>query len=137
MLHFKLRNGESAIATLRAVERNLVIALVALIRSTAYAIQSDTRKDMRSGIKTGRLYNYLGKAYRASAPGETPAVRSGRLYRSIATKIKSGGLQATIGTDVPYAARLKRDRPILSHGLAKNEERFVNSVRRLVQEASG
>lgn len=33
--------------------------------------------------KHGRVYVYRGRPYRASAPGEAPAIRSGRLMRSI------------------------------------------------------
>jgi phage gpG-like protein len=66
------------------------------------------------GQRSGRVYKlpFSKKTYRASAPGEPPAVRSGRLRISWAARAigkSDGEIIASIHTDVKYA-------PILQDG---------------------
>lgn len=42
-----------------------------------------------TGPRSGRLYSYRGRKYRASAPGEPPAKRSGRLSKSFKSVSRS------------------------------------------------
>lgn len=66
------------------------------------------------GQRSGRVYKlpFSKKTYRASAPGEPPAVRSGRLRISWSARAigkSDGEIVASIYTDVKYA-------PILQEG---------------------
>lgn len=42
-----------------------------------------------TGPRTGRMYTYRGRKYRASAPGEPPAKRSGRLSKGFVSKART------------------------------------------------
>lgn len=73
----------------------------------------DLKRDMQTGTKTGRWYlKAQGNGmYRASAKGETPAVDTGKLLRSVRIQKHDGGLTvtATTGTDyVQHLISLKR-----------------------------
>ena len=58
------------------------------------------RDDYRNGVKTGRVYG----SRQASAEGEYPARKSGRLGASI--KINYGANGGTISSNLPYAGYL-------------------------------
>jgi hypothetical protein len=77
--------------------------------------------------KSGRMYyrpttpgfagfQTRGGRYRASAKGEAPAIRTGRLFRSLLESYPSD-LEAVLTVDTPYAAILenpnKLDRPFV------------------------
>ena len=66
------------------------------------------KQDMKGGIKTGRIYpksNGSG-TYRASSPGETPAVDTGNLFRSVKTTSSEGGFSVTAKTNTSYVSDL-------------------------------
>ena len=44
-------------------------------------------KKIKTGSRTGRVYFFRGKRHKASAPGEPPANRSGRLAKSFKYKL--------------------------------------------------
>ena len=62
-----------------------------------------------AGPRTGRTYDRGKKQHTASAPGEPPAVDTGRLRNSIVTQAYDGGKVARIGPSVTvnYAAELE------------------------------
>lgn len=66
-----------------------------------------------SGPRTGRTYRVPGtnRTYTASAPGEPPAQRLGRLRTSVKTSIVDKGkdLEGQVGSGLEYA-------PMLEHG---------------------
>lgn len=66
----------------------------------------EVRTLIRSGERTGRIYRFRGRPHRASAPGEVPASRSGRLLRSSDYKV-SGWYQMRFGETVEYAKFLE------------------------------
>lgn len=71
--------------------------------------------------KTGILYKYKGRRYRASAPGQSPAVRSGKLVRAIAYSVRrSSEIEVGVLKRAYYAKYLEpgtekgfRNRPFL------------------------
>lgn len=73
------------------------------------AMASTTAGKLRAGLnssqKSGRLYRYRGATHRASAPGEYPARRTGRLAGSV--RIDRGPLAVTVGTSTKYAKYLR------------------------------
>ncbi len=90
------------------IEKKIDVMLIDIAKECIRYIKSIMREP-----KTGRIYIVPGtkQKYRASAPGETPAIRTGRLFQSISHtapdhrgKIKS----IEIGTNVKYAPFLER-----------------------------
>jgi hypothetical protein len=64
--------------------------------------------------KTGRVYFFRGRAITASKPpDEAPAVRSGRLYRSVSYRVR-GPYEMEFGERTPYAEYLEATRPHVS-----------------------
>lgn len=70
-----------------------------------------TKNLIRKPPKTGRLYRTGGRRIRASAPGEAPANRSGRLARSVGYKA-SGWIRVEFGDRALYGK-------FLEHGTMK------------------
>lgn len=60
--------------------------------------------------KTGQVYKYKNRNYRASAPGEYPANRSGRNRRSIAFNVV-GKESMNFGAGAKYSPFLERKAP--------------------------
>lgn len=63
------------------------------------------RAGLNSSSKSGRLYKYRGTSHRASAPGEYPARRTGRLAGTV--RVSRGALSFTFGTSTHYAGYLR------------------------------
>lgn len=73
------------------------------IRNYVSAIAKQSKSRFVSGMhseKSGRWYDGI----RASAPGEYPAIRTGRLLNSIGTDITSNSVE--LGTNTEYSADL-------------------------------
>ncbi len=77
----------------------------------ALMLESELKRVLTRGGRSGRKYKRGGKTHTASAAGEAPASDSGQLARHMKHKIAKGGLSATIGlhdvNDVEYAAGLE------------------------------
>jgi HK97 gp10 family phage protein len=74
-------------------------------------LTNETKKTL-TGQRHGRVYRVVGTKhayYTASAPGEPPAVRTGRLRNSIKYVIVGGGLRllGRVGTSLDYAPHLE------------------------------
>lgn len=65
----------------------------------------EAKKTFRAGMKSSKSGVQRSGQRRASAAGEYPAVQSGRLMRSISTRVR--GNEMTIGTSAPYAGYLR------------------------------
>lgn len=57
---------------------------------------------IEEGPKTGRVYRLRGRDHQASAPGEAPANRTGRLVKSGNYNVH-GPFQMEVGESAPYA----------------------------------
>jgi hypothetical protein len=116
----------------------------ALNRPVKLAIQ-DAVFDLRAtfaelfgGIKTGRIYprpQPLTGFYRASAPGEAPAIRTGNLLRSIRESFPEP-LTGQITISAPYARYLEEGtarglapRPFVRPAIESVTKRFNHGVR--------
>lgn len=68
--------------------------------------------EVLSGTRSGRTYVIPGTkvTYTASAPGEPPAVQTGRLRQSIATEISNDGMVGKVGTTLDYGRELEQGR---------------------------
>lgn len=96
-----------------------------LMAGVLWGIATDMVKDIRQDMRAGKsgapvpvgykTYGQKGKAAigriqgwgkTRSAPGESPAVQNGMLWRSIA-KAKTGPLTVRVGTNLPYGRYLE------------------------------
>lgn len=59
-----------------------------------------------NGPKTGRIYTFRGRQHQASAPGESPANRTGKLAKSSDYKVRSAW-EMVIGETAEYAKYLE------------------------------
>lgn len=97
--------------------------------------------DKLTGSRTGRTYIVPGTSvtYTASAPGEAPASRTGRLRQSVAFVINTKGdtVEYVLGSPLEYAMFLEfgtykmAPRPSLVPVFAENQKevkRIVNSI---------
>ena len=68
--------------------------------------------EVLSGPRSGRAYVIPGTkvTYTASAPGEPPAVQTGRLRQSVATEISNDGMVGKVGTTLDYGRELEQGR---------------------------
>lgn len=79
-----------------------------MIKVEVIEISRALKHDMQFGAKSGRLYPKSDGTgtYRASAKGETPAVDTGNLLRSIYVYTKLGGMEVTAKTNTRYVSDL-------------------------------
>lgn len=89
----------------------------------------ETSRIIRSGKRTGRLYKYKKRNLRASAPGEPPRNRSGRLARSGDFKVRNWA-EMVVGQTAPYAK-------FLADGTRKMEPRpsMVTAIKNNARDA--
>ena len=66
----------------------------------------ETARLIKNGPKTGRIYNFRGARHQASAPGEAPANRTGRLARSGDYRVRNWQ-EMTVGETAEYAGYLE------------------------------
>lgn len=66
----------------------------------------ENERIITTGARTGRLYRFNGRDHRASAPGQAPANRTGRLHKSY-TYEAHGWQTMTIGEEADYAGFLE------------------------------
>lgn len=80
--------------------------------------------------KTGRQYRVpgTGRMYTASAPGEAPAVRLGRLIGSVKVEVVTTptATEGRVGTTLEYGEILerRRNRPFLNPAFIQNRDRI-------------
>ena len=65
-----------------------------------------TGRLIKEGPKTGRVYRFRGRDHQASAPGQAPANRSGRLLKSFNYNVH-GPYSMELGESVDYAGFLE------------------------------
>lgn len=111
-------------------------------RYYARQIQRSIQAEMRKP-KHGLYYTYRGRKYRASAPGEAPAIRSGALYRDLNPRYSAGGMRATISprvvseTGAPYPDILEKGlgqmeaRPFMKPAFNRYRELYKAQIRRI------
>ena len=114
-------------------QKKLMSFLARSNRLVAEAIVHDTQQDMRTGQKTGKVYDGI----RASAPGETPAVREGVLVEGFHIQQYGhlGSNMVTITNPTEYAEILYgMERPIIK-ATAAHKAMMYESVRYAVKES--
>ena len=87
-------------------ERATNVALTAAWKEVGSLLTNKLQYMIRNGPRTGRVYTFRGRKHQASAPGEVPANRTGRLAESV-------GYEATahhtlvFGEEAEYATYLE------------------------------
>lgn len=89
--------------------------LPAIVREAAYrglvkgsqTVRNEVIRRLYRTKKTGRIYWIRGKRHRASAPGEAPAVLSGRHARGITVSVNKRELRLMVRGLVRYTAALE------------------------------
>lgn len=84
--------------------------------------------------KTGRWYTYRGRRYQASAPGQSPANRSGRLAKSGGYRVRNY-YELKIYETAPYAGYLEfgtrkmAPRPHIIRAIRANRTQAIRSIK--------
>lgn len=109
-------------------------ALKAQILRGALLVETEAKRSIQTGGKSGKIYRRGSVSHRASAPGEPPATDRGGLVRSITHEERAGGLEVGVGTGLPYGKFLEfgtmhvRPRPWLYPALRKNTRAIVTAI---------
>lgn len=77
------------------------------LRTIGRRLVSTAQKGVMNPPKSGRFYIIGGRTHQASAPGEYPAERTGRLRRSINFRMPSG-TEMRFGAEAPYSPFLQQ-----------------------------
>lgn len=95
----------------RSLPQNLHTQVILRTAQTANLVLAYLKKAL-TGPRSGRWY-YLpgGGMYKASAPGEYPARRTGQLVNTLQTSWDPENLTAVVGSSVPYARYLEKKDP--------------------------
>ncbi len=84
------------------IKRNLINAL----NEIGSEVIKEDKRLIRSKNKTGRIYKFRGRDHQASAPGEAPAMMTGRLLRSANYRTRNHQ-EMSVGESSDYAAFLE------------------------------
>lgn len=136
-MSFKVKFGPGNTAFDKSID-NISLSMKGGIRAGFFAIGSQLRQTARSQMlekKNGELYPVPGRSrrVRASAPGQSPASRTGRLRRSIGYDISGDSMAFGAGgrgSGVGYAEFLEQGtgkmkaRPLLLNSVTKNEAKI-------------
>ena len=120
------------------IKKDVTAELSVIGASTTKEIKNDMRKP-----KSGRFYVYRKRAHRASAPGESPAVMSGRLIGSVGYKANFfNRLEVGAGSnDIIYAKFLEkgtkrmRPRPYLANFFEENTKNMHETFSGIIRGA--
>lgn len=66
----------------------------------------ENKRILTTGARTGRIYSFRGESHQASADGEAPASRTGRLYKSYDYRVASWHTMR-VGEEADYAKYLE------------------------------
>jgi len=134
-------------STFRGMTTRLRPEVERVVKAYAQKIRSDAINSMRRSTPSGRTYKIKGKRkkareHRASAPGQPPAVDTGRLWSSITADFRDDGLTGEVGPTVFYGKYLElgtsrmAPRPFMEPALEQNEPGFIRAVREAVDKAT-
>lgn len=142
----KVIGGERLRANLRALPGKIRKPVQRAVLDGANDVRNEILQSMRPP-KGGETYTVPGtkRKYQASAPGEAPAVATGRLRGSVGIRLDEDRLGATIGvhelSQVKYAAALEfgtakmEARPWLFPAFEKTKKRVRERIRKATDAA--
>lgn len=82
------------------------IALTAAWKEVGTLLVNKLQYMIRNGQRTGRVYTFRGRKHQASAPGEVPANRTGKLAKSVGYEA-TGHHTLVFGEEAEYATYLE------------------------------
>lgn len=119
-------------------------------------VQSDARKSIQRGSRSGKTVTIGGKSHTRSAPGEPPKTDTGRLVANIFSILSADKQGVIVGTDIAYGKRLEFGftgsdakgrsinqgarpwlQPAFERMKPKIQERFSRQFRRANRRAAG
>lgn len=87
-------------------ERATNVALTAAWKEVGTLLVNKLQYMIRNGPRTGRVYTFRGRKHQASAPGEVPANRTGKLANSVRYEATAHHT-LVFGEDAEYAGWLE------------------------------
>lgn len=117
-------------------------ALRLALKDVGSDVVSDMARFILTGPKTGRIYVYNGRAHQASAPGESPANRTGKLAASGDYKVR-GYYEMVVGETAEYAGYLEHGtykmapRPHIIRAVNKNRMNTIRTIENNVKQEIG
>lgn len=98
--------SKKVIAELKQHNRYFKKGIIDALHEIGNDVVLETRRLITTGNKTGRIYVFRSKFHQASAPGEAPANRTGRLKDSVDYLVHSQ-YKMEVGESAPYAKYLE------------------------------
>jgi HK97 gp10 family phage protein len=131
----KMANSVDSAATLKSLtvaEMQLVQEFDKKLYKAALMIDSQAKKNIQGGSRSGRIYKRRSVTHQASAPGEYPKTDTGKLARSIFTErrgllhyvVGSRGSGAPHGRWLEFGTIHMRARPWLSRAAIEVRSRL-------------
>lgn len=114
------------------------------VAQSALKVESDAKRLIQQGARSGRIYKRGQKTHQASAPGEPPKTDTGTLVSNIFSvfPLQDKGLVAVVGTNLEYGKHLefgtiamRGSRPWLRPAFKKNAEKIIELIRKRVRAA--
>lgn len=107
-IRFKVTNSSRIERQLRNIPAARQAAVQRAVTIGAERVRGQAALLIQQGPpRSGRAYQIAGKTHIASAPGEPPKTRSGRLAGSIFVRPEDGGMAASVGTNIEYGRYLE------------------------------
>ncbi|MBL7685545.1 MAG: hypothetical protein JNK65_05890 [Deltaproteobacteria bacterium] len=135
--------GEEILKKVREMDPQVLRGLEIGLKQGAFFLEARIKRALSQSGRGGKVYKRGEKSHVASAPGQAPAVDSGRLLNSIRTDFK-GINDVRIGSDVIYASFLEKgtskmgSRPYLSRVINENpnaiEEIILKAIEKELQK---
>jgi HK97 gp10 family phage protein len=121
-------------------ERATNVALTAAWKEVGTLLTNKLQYMIRNGPRTGRVYTFRGRKHQASAPGEVPANRTGRLAKSVGYEA-TGHHTLQFGEEAEYAGWLENGtkkmapRPHLSVAVNEMQTVTMQTLIKFIAEA--
>lgn len=138
----QLLGGDKLMRRMRQIQEQMGTELEAALFKAGLVTESEAKKSILQGSKTGRVYKRRTVTHRASAPGQAPASDTGRLANSIHTTVEDGGKQVTVhagGGIANYAIALEKgtskmeERPFMRPAAQKGREALRDDLKGLME----
>lgn len=141
---------EQLLSALRAAGKDATDEVAKAVTKTALDVDRDIKKRMQQSPASGRVYRRgkgrnRSRLHRASAPGQAPAIDTGRLINSIMFRQETP-LTATVSSNAIYARRLEyggtdsrgvyiAPRPAWRPAVMMHEDKFRERIEAAVRAA--
>lgn len=132
--------NDANILKILIAERATNIALAAGWKEVGTLLVNKLQYMIRNGPRTGRVYTFRGRKHQASAPGEVPANRTGRLANSVRYEA-TGHHTLVFGEDAEYAKWLEEgtkrmgERPHLRVAVNEMQTVTMQTLIKFIDEA--